>query len=433
MMKRFHRPSALLLLMALFGCGESATEPAPPASALKEPAAEPVKDAGAATTKVAPAVETAKSESTNEPAETEGTKKSGGSGKVAETEIAVAEPQPEPKPERDPLLEGLSFQGLDEQFATIKDAYTESPEDVHAVAQYLQIVEQLGTVQSRQGNQVTANAAFHRAGEILEKAMKAGVEVDNRLKGIVYYNYACVTSSDGNAETALSLIEKAMESGFSDLNQLQQDEELVAVRKLPGFAEKLAAWEAKAKERELEHARGDLAAAESFPFSFELTDVHGAPMNLVNFQGKVCIVDIWGTWCPPCRAEIPSFIKLQETYGSQGFQMVGLNQERAPTPEEQAQLVTSYIEENGINYPCALITEEVLSQVPDFSGFPTTLFIDRQGKVRLKAVGLHDYSYLEAVVSELLAEGASAAPAEDAASASDSTTTPAADLVPETP
>jgi len=221
---------------------------------------------------------------------------------------------------------------------------------------------------------------------------------------------------NGHTEEALQLIEKAIQNGFSDLNQVREDEDLAAVRDLPGFNEKFTEWEAAAKLRHIEHARAELATAESFPFNFELTDVKGAPIKLADFQGKVCIVDIWGTWCPPCRAEIPSFIKLQETYGSQGFQMVGLNQERAPTPEAEAEKVVNYMENNGMNYPCALITEEVMDQVPDFGGFPTTLFIDRSGKVRLKAVGLHDYAFLEAVVTELLAEDAANAPATEAAS-----------------
>ena len=58
-----------------------------------------------------------------------------------------------------------------------------------------------------------------------------------------------------------------------------------------------------------------LAEATTFPFEFSTVDVAGNPINLSELVGKVVIVDIWGTWCPPCRAEIPSFIRLQESYG----------------------------------------------------------------------------------------------------------------------
>jgi thiol-disulfide isomerase/thioredoxin len=412
---------------AVIGCAESGTGPAAGSKPAEVAAPEQLANAAAPKT-VAPDAGAAIADSTSE---TTAKVTEEVPAKVAPAEAVpkeIAKSEPEAKPERDPILKGLTFQGLDEQFSAIKKAYTESPENPDAVGQYLGIVEQLGILHSRQGSKDIANVAFERAGEILDKAVAAGVEVDKDLKGFVYYNNACVKSLAGHAEEAMSLVEKALQNGFSDLEQLRQDEDLAAVRDLPGFSEKFAEWEVAAKQQHIEHAKAELASAESFPFTFELTDVKGAPIKLADFQGKVCIVDIWGTWCPPCRAEIPSFIKLQETYGSQGFQMVGLNQERAPTPEEEAEKVVNYIEKNGMNYPCALITEEVMGQVPEFGGFPTTLFIDRTGKVRLKAVGLHDYAFLEAVVTELLAEDGApldaATPAE-AAPAADETEKPA--------
>ena len=147
----------------------------------------------------------------------------------------------------------------------------------------------------------------------------------------------------------------------------------------------------------------DSAQGETFPFDFNVTDVTGKQHRLADYQGKVVVVDIWGTWCPPCREEIPSFIRLQEKYGPQGFQMLGLNYEDGD-PQTAMKSVTDFIAETGINYPCALGTNDIQAQVPNFEGFPTTIFIDKTGKVRRKAVGLHKYEYLEAVVTGLLAE-----------------------------
>jgi len=420
-MKRLQTPLALSFLIGLLGCGEGPNESAARPKAADAATIEPSKQAVAADIE-APADVSEKSESTTEPSQSAvpsqstATKENEVPAEVAKNKDSEPEftPQTEPKPESDPILEGVSG-GMRDRFSSMQEAYTKAPEDVTAVISYLGALANLGMFHARQGEKEAASLAFRKAEEVLEKATQAELEVEAGLKAFIYYNCACVTSLEGNAEAALALLEKAMESEFSDLNQLQKDEDLVAVRELPGFAEKFAGWEAEAKERAIEHARADLAKAESFPFTFELTDVKGAPIKLADFQGKVCIVDIWGTWCPPCREEIPSFIKLQEAFGSKGFQMVGLNQENAPTPEEEAEKVVNYMEANAINYPCALITEDVMGQVPEFEGFPTTLFIDRQGKVRLKAVGLHEYAYLDAVVSELLAEGTTPAPAEGAA------------------
>jgi hypothetical protein len=86
--------------------------------------------------------------------------------------------------------------------------------------------------------------------------------------------------------------------------------------------------------------------------------------------------------------------------------MVGLNYERTENEAEAKDLVTKFMQENGMNYPCAMGTKDIQAQVPDFQGFPTTMFIDRAGKVRAKVVGSHDYAFLEAIVKILLAEAA---------------------------
>ncbi|MEZ6077924.1 MAG: TlpA disulfide reductase family protein [Pirellulaceae bacterium] len=73
---------------------------------------------------------------------------------------------------------------------------------------------------------------------------------------------------------------------------------------------------------------------------------------------------MFGERCPPCRAEIPSFVRLQETYGEQGFQVIGLNYERKETEEENLQGVLDFAEEFSINYPCLLSDQETMAQVP---------------------------------------------------------------------
>ncbi|MHB8866074.1 MAG: TlpA family protein disulfide reductase, partial [Pirellulaceae bacterium] len=148
-----------------------------------------------------------------------------------------------------------------------------------------------------------------------------------------------------------------------------------------------------------------LVPGESFPFDFALTDLSGQPISLAGYQGKVLIVDIWWTWCPPCRAEIPSFIKLQDQYGPKGLQIVGINYENT-NDDAAKEAVQKFMQENGMNYPCAMGTEAIQQQIPNFGVFPTTIFIDRTGKVRTKLEGAYEYEYLEALVQILLEEDA---------------------------
>ena len=147
-----------------------------------------------------------------------------------------------------------------------------------------------------------------------------------------------------------------------------------------------------------------LAANTPFPFDFNLEDVAGNKLSKADLAGKVLIVDLWGTWCPPCRMEIPHFVALSKKYQDQGLAVVGLNSERIRDKDKAAELVREFCKTEGVDYPCAVITSDFLQQVPDLEGFPTTLFIDRAGQVRLKVVGYHDISFLQAAVEALLEE-----------------------------
>jgi thiol-disulfide isomerase/thioredoxin len=154
-------------------------------------------------------------------------------------------------------------------------------------------------------------------------------------------------------------------------------------------------------ENEVAHL---LKTTTPFPFDFDLIDVAGNKVSKSDLAGKVLIVDFWGTWCPPCRREIPHFVALNRKYHDQGLAVVGLNSEQTRDKEQAAGLVREYCKSEGVDYPCAIATDAVLDQVPDLQGFPTTLFIDRTGKVRIRVVGYHDFAFLQAAVEALLHE-----------------------------
>lgn len=326
----------------------------------------------------------------------------------------------------DPVIAGMSedFADLPKEFAEIKTAYDTSPASSDALGNYVGTLEQIGMMQQQLGNQDAADEAFVRAAEILAKALATNVEFSAQLLGLVpdvFYNQACVLDRQGKAKEALDSLTQAVEAGLRgprqvDLEKLPADQKLASATALPEFAGKLAEWEVqfaelkkKQEEQLIQHAKEELAAGEGFPFDFDLTDVNGKPLKLAALKGQVCIVDIWGTWCPPCRQEIPAFVKMQDKYGEYGFQMIGLNQEQGPSPEANIKIVADFMANNSMNYPCAMIPDEVMAQVPNFEGFPTTMFIDHHGKVRLKSVGLHDYAYMAAIVETLLQEQAAEA------------------------
>ena len=207
----------------------------------------------------------------------------------------------------------------------------------------------------------------------------------------------------GKTEQAFASLKEAAEAGYDELKQVDGDDRLRSVRELPGFGIWRKAQDAAAAQRRKATIRQQLDSFRSFDFGFSLPDLAGRKVQLVDFRGKVVIVDFWGTWCPPCRKEIPSFVKLQSTYADRGLQVIGVNYAHGGRAEPIS-VIQEFQKHQPMNFICLLGDSATQRQVRDFEGFPTTLFIDRQGKVRMQFVGLHPYEGLEAIVAALLDE-----------------------------
>lgn len=116
--------------------------------------------------------------------------------------------------------------------------------------------------------------------------------------------------------------------------------------------------------------------------SFSATDLDGKPLSSADWKGKVVIVNFWATWCPPCRAEIPDLIALQEKYRDT-LQIVGVSEDEAP-PEH----VKRFAAERGINYPVVMTNTELQRIFPGIQALPTSFIVDREGRLVQKHVGM---------------------------------------------
>jgi thiol-disulfide isomerase/thioredoxin len=228
--------------------------------------------------------------------------------------------------------------------------------------------------------------------------------------GMALYNGACSLALDDKAEAAVAMLKDAFDAGFNEYDTFAKDDELNSLRKRDDFLAMVKSLEAKkveAEKKKAEEAKGEVAKMfkdnKEFPFTFELPDLEDKTVKLDDLKGKVVIVDIWGTWCPPCRKEIPHFVDLLKEYKGKGLEIVGINYENVETPEAK-KLIKSYLEENKVPYKCVIGDEKTQKLVPDFEGYPTTLFLDRTGKVRLKVVGYHEKPVLEEIIKTLLDE-----------------------------
>lgn len=270
-----------------------------------------------------------------------------------------------------------------------------------------QISQALGQQHASNDKITLAHAAFITSAKhfrTLQAQYKPLFPQETGFGGQVLFNEACALAAK-DLKTARASLTEAIELGFDDFKQIRTDTDLEPLRKTPGFLEFIDKQQALAAKKADEAIGKEMAKTKPFPFDFKLPDLEGKPLELASFKGKVVVVDVWGTWCPPCRDEVPHFVKLQKTYGKQGLQIVGINYERADDPIPE---IKTFAKDHGINYPLVIGDDATQNKIPDFQAFPTTLFIDRKGEVRLVAVGARPHEYLESVVKKLLAEPAPA-------------------------
>ncbi len=116
---------------------------------------------------------------------------------------------------------------------------------------------------------------------------------------------------------------------------------------------------------------------------FTLKDLNGNEITLSDYEGKMLVLNFWATWCPPCRAEIPDFIEVYSEYKDKGLEILGVSVDQA-SPDQ----VRQFVDRNEMNYPVAMATRDLFRDYPLPEAIPTTLVIDRTGKIQYKKVGM---------------------------------------------
>ena len=130
---------------------------------------------------------------------------------------------------------------------------------------------------------------------------------------------------------------------------------------------------------------------------WELQNTDGQTIHSSDFKGKVVILDFWATWCPPCKAEIPGFIALQNEYGKKGLAVVGIS-----VDEGGAAVVKQFAQQSGMNYPVLLADEKTPRAFGGIEAIPTTFIIDREGRIVTKHLGFTEKDEFEKELKPLL-------------------------------
>ncbi len=140
------------------------------------------------------------------------------------------------------------------------------------------------------------------------------------------------------------------------------------------------------------------ANAKPANLSFTLKDVNNKDVRLASFKGKVIVLDFWATWCGPCKIEIPGFVDLQNRYGNDGLQVIGVS------VDDTLEQLKPYVSTMKMNYPVlqGLGHDEVQDAFGPIWGIPVTIVISRDGRICAKHTGMSSKESFEKQIKSLL-------------------------------
>ncbi len=123
---------------------------------------------------------------------------------------------------------------------------------------------------------------------------------------------------------------------------------------------------------------------------FSVTDLEGNAISLKDLKGKVVLLNLWATWCPPCRAEMPSLEKLHQTLKGSNFTILAVG---TPTPPRETRgKIINFIKDNNYTFPVIVDESHTVSNMYGSGSIPTSWIVDAEGKVVARFVGGMDWN-----------------------------------------
>jgi peroxiredoxin len=168
-------------------------------------------------------------------------------------------------------------------------------------------------------------------------------------------------------------------------------------------------WSNGPAPQQVQQSADNLAADEGAPIAagemakpFTLTNLQGEKVSMASLRGKVVFLNIWATWCGPCREEMPSMEKLYERMHNQpGFVMLAISQDTGGR-----KLVADYVKRHGYHFEVLLDPTNKVADAYDITGVPETFIIGRDGRIVAHHAGAFNWAKpdVRTALDELLAD-----------------------------
>ncbi len=133
--------------------------------------------------------------------------------------------------------------------------------------------------------------------------------------------------------------------------------------------------------------------------SFQVHTLNGNVITQDSLRGRVVLINVWATWCLPCRVEMPLLENTWQRHREAGLVVLGASVDRG-NPQD----VQTFVTERGITYPIAIVDADFIAAIGGIVGYPTSILLGRDGTVRHKVIGPIGPLSLEPAIRRALAE-----------------------------
>lgn len=136
----------------------------------------------------------------------------------------------------------------------------------------------------------------------------------------------------------------------------------------------------------------------------DIKNLDGTTFKVADKKGKVLLLNLWATWCGPCRSEMPELVKMQDEHRANGFEIIGLD-----TDDEDLDSINKFAEKMNLNYTLTWAGTDLqneLLKISKFDGIPQSFLIDRDGNLRgvFRGANPSDVKKMEELVAKVVNE-----------------------------